>query len=146
MKKDPESMTKAFIDSDVLLDFLIEREPFALEAAQILTLAELKKIKLFTSAVVLANSYYILRKYNPHRLVTQRLMRLMEIIDVVCTDRKTVVSALTSGFIDFEDALQSYSATASDIQIIITRNISDYKQSTATVQLPTEFLIAYKQI
>jgi len=138
-------MVKAFIDSDVLLDFLLGREPFSTESAKILSLADLKEIQLFTSPVVLANCYYILRKYNSHASVVRELIKMLELIDLVSIDRGTAIEALNSKFSDFEDALQSFSASRSKLEIIITRNISDYKYSESIVQLPAEFLVALKQ-
>ncbi len=56
-------MQKVFLDTNIILDFLGEREGFYEAAAKVLTLADQKKIQLFTSAVSITNTYYILTKY-----------------------------------------------------------------------------------
>ena len=137
-------MIKAFIDSDVLLDFLLEREPFATDAAQILSMADLGRLYLFTTPIVLANCHYILRKYNSRKLIVQQLSRLMALLEIANIDKDIVLEALNSSFSDFEDALQNYSAIRSNLKIIITRNIRDYKNSKAVVLLPSEFLSSLK--
>ena len=69
----------------------------------------------------------------------------MSIVDIAIIDKKTVLNALNSEFKDFEDALQNFSAiNESDIQVIITRNIKDYKTSSLAVMTPENYLKAFR--
>ena len=70
---------------------------------------------------------------------------LTSIVDIATIDKKTVLNALNSEFKDFEDALQNFSAiNESDIQVIITRNIKDYKTSSLAVMTPENYLKAFR--
>lgn len=126
---------------DVLLDFFFDTEPFAEHAAQVLNLCEAIKIEGFTTPVIIANTYYLLRKTAKHEIVIDKLNQLLNIIDIVKMDRKVVVRALNSNFKDFEDALQNFSAVENkEIEIILTRNIKDFKNSELAILTPETYL------
>ncbi len=134
-------MDKVLIDTDVILDFFFDRKPFSNEASQILSLCERKKIEGFVTPVMISNVYCILRKTGKHEKVIQHLKMLMNIIDVAIINKKTILAALHSGFKDFEDALQNFSAQdENDIRIIITRNVKNYKTSSLAVMTPELYL------
>jgi len=134
-------METILIDTDVILDFFFDREPFSNDAAQILTLCEKGKINGFVTSIMLSNIYYLLRKTAKHEKVIENLKMLMNLIGVVTTNKETVLNALNSDFKDFEDALQNFSAQNSDqIKIIITRNIRDYKFSELSIMTPEMYL------
>lgn len=138
-------MNKVLIDTDVILDFFFDRKPFSEDASQILSLCESGKIYGFVTSVMISNIYYILRKSSKHDKIIESLKMLMNIVDVAIIDKKTVMSALNSEFKDFEDALQNFSATnESDIQIIITRNVKDYKTSSLSVMTPESYLKTFR--
>ena len=138
-------MNKVLIDTDVILDFFFDRKPFSDDASQILSLCEDGKIDGFVSSVMISNIYYILRKSSKHDKIIESLKVLMNIIDVAIIDKKTVLKALNSEFKDFEDALQNFSAiNESDIQVIITRNVKDYKTSSLAVMTPENYLKAFR--
>ncbi|HEY4207131.1 MAG TPA: PIN domain-containing protein [Puia sp.] len=133
-------MNKAFVDTDVILDFMTAREPFAMDAARIFTLSEKKELSICTTGLVFSNAYYVLRKLGPHKKVIEKLTQLSRLIDVIGLSKSTVLRALGSDFGDFEDALQHYAALSENVKVIITRNTKDYKHSEIAVLTPTEFL------
>jgi predicted nucleic acid-binding protein len=135
-------LTKAFIDTDVILDFLIAREPFAVDAARIFSLSENKKISICTSGLVFSNAYYVLRKLGTHKKVIEKLTQLTRLIDIVSLSKPAVLQALGSDFGDFEDALQHYAALADGVKVIVTRNTKDYKHSQLAVLTPDQYLNA----
>jgi len=131
---------KLFIDSDIILDVLAKRKNFYEFAAEIFDFGYEKKLDLYTSAVVMANVFYLLRKkYGVEKSKTQ-LKKLRLILKVLPIDGKTVDYALDSKFSDFEDGLQYYTAKENGIPVIITRNIKDYKEKGLSVQTAEEFL------
>lgn len=138
--KSKASTSKAFIDTDVILDFLIAREPYALDAARIFSLSEKKEISICTTGLVFSNVYYILRKLGPHKKVIEKLSQLARLLDVIGVSKLTVMQALESEFNDFEDALQHYAALSENVKIIITRNTKDYKESEIAVLTPDQYL------
>jgi predicted nucleic acid-binding protein len=132
---------KILLDTDVILDFLFDRKPWSEDAAKILTLCETGKISAFVTPVMLSNLYYILRKTASHKKVIEKLSALLSITDVLTMNREIVNQALYSGFQDFEDALQNYSAQQADgVGIVNTRNVNDYKTSSLSIKTPESFL------
>ena len=133
-------MNKAFIDTDVILDFMMAREPFALDAARVLSLSENKEVLVCTSGLVFSNAYYVLRKLGSHNKVIEKLTQLSRIIEIIGLSKDAVMQALVSDFSDFEDALQHYAALAGGVKVIITRNTKDYKNSHLAVLTPDQYL------
>lgn len=133
-------MNKAFIDTDVILDFLIAREPFALDAARIFSLSENEEIFICTTGLVFSNAYDVLRKLGTHKKVIEKLTQLARLIEIIVLPKEAVMQALGSDFSDFEDALQHYSALAGGVKVIVTRNTKDYKNSQLAVLTPDQYL------
>ena len=134
-------MTNILIDTDVILDFFLDREPFSENAAKILSLCEQKEIVGYVTPVIISNVYYLLSQKAKQEKVIEKLKLLMTFLEVLIMDKKTILLALNSEFKDFEDALQSYSAERnSKINVIITRNTKDYKKSKIGAITPDDFL------
>jgi len=134
-------MDKILIDTDVLLDFFFDRQPFSEDASKIISLCEKGEINGFVTAVIISNIYYLLRKTARHEKVIDHLRTLLTLVDVVTTDKHTILAALNSDFKDFEDALENFSAqNQKKIKVIITRNIRDYKTSSLSVMTPETYL------
>jgi len=134
-------MTNILIDTDVILDFFFDREPFSENAAKILSLCESKEITGFVTPVIISNVYYLLRQTAKHEKVIEKLKMLVSITEILVINKDSVVQALNSEFKDFEDALQNYSAELNkEIDIIITRNTKDYKNSSLGVMTPDNYL------
>ncbi len=134
-------MNRVLIDADVILDFFFDRKPFADDAAKILAYCESKKITGYVTSVIVSNVYYLLRQTASHAKVVEKLKQLMHILEVLTTDKNNIELALNSGFKDFEDALQGFSAENSGmVDVIITRNTRDYKTSTLGVMTPESYV------
>ena len=130
-----------FIDTDVVLDFLLDREPFSFYASVIFSLSEEKKIKTYISPLTISNCYYILRKVASHAKVVKNLQKLILITSITTLSRQDVALALNSNFKDLEDALQHFSAIShAKVNVILTRNVKDYKQSEVPVMTPETYL------
>ena len=92
---------------------------------------------------MISNVYYLLRKTAKHEKIIESLKTLLNIIDIALINKETVLNALNSDFKDFEDALQNFSAqNQTEISVIVTRNIKDYKTSTLSVMTPENYLKA----
>jgi predicted nucleic acid-binding protein len=134
-------MKKVLIDTDIILDFFFDRKPFSESATRILTLCETRAIEGFITPVIVSNVYYLLRQTAKHERIIEKLTLLISFLGILLIDKTVITSALNSGFKDFEDALQNFSAEhASDIDVILTRNIKDYKGSKLSVMTPDDFL------
>jgi len=132
-----------FIDTDVVLDFLLDREPFSTFASIIFSQSEDNQIKAYISPLTFSNCYYILRKLASHNKVIKNLQKLLLITNITSISKQDVVLALNSNFTDLEDALQHFSAIShSKIDVILTRNLRDYKNSEVPVMTPETYLKA----
>jgi predicted nucleic acid-binding protein len=137
-------MIHIFSDTDIILDVITGRMPFSVEASSLFTLIEEGQIKSSTSSLSFSNIYYVLRKYATHQRVVSRLKELSELLHILNVDDTIIKSALQSGFKDFEDAIQYQTAlTNPDIELIVTRNIKNYKQAELPVMTPGTFLKTY---
>jgi predicted nucleic acid-binding protein len=137
-------MKRILIDSDVILDLLLDRKPFCEDSLALIYACEQKQLQGFVTPVIIANVYYIFRQNASHITVTEQLKLLLKIISVLNMDQKQVLAALDSKFTDFEDALQYFSAIQSNkVDVIITQNTSDYKKSALPVFTPIEFLATF---
>ena len=131
---------KLLIDSDIILDLLAERPLFYDDAAKIFSWAYKKKIELYTTAVVLANVFYILRKVNGNDKSKEQIKDLRLLVNILPITENIVDMALSSKLNDFEDGLQYYTAKEQNLFGIITRNLKDYKIKDIVIQSSKEFV------
>src|SRR5580693_3427997 len=106
------SKDKVFLDTDVTLDHLADRQPFAEYAHRLFALAETGELTLCLSSLSFSNLYYILRKLNGHAGTLTLLAKLKRLVRVSAVTETEIQSALTCDFKDFEDAIQYFAATA----------------------------------
>ena len=128
------------MDTDVILDFLLDREPFSEASTILFSMGDQGKIKLYSSGLVFSNCYYILRKISTHQKVIEKLTLLASFMDFTLINKQVILDALQSSFRDFEDALQNASASTSGLNILLTRNTKDYRQSELSVLTPDGYL------
>lgn len=131
---------RLFIDSDVLLDTLLKREPFHSYAQILLMECEKRNIQLSTSALVIANVHYFLSKSKGSATSKKKIQELIKIVKVLSVESDVIDFALDSGFSDFEDAIQYLIAKRYNCDGIITRNTKDFKNSDILVFKPEQFL------
>ena len=115
-----------FVDSDVALDHLADRQPFSEYAHRLFALAETGDLTLCLSALAFSNLYYILRKLKGHDEALSLLAKLLQLAKVTSVGEPEIEAAFASKFRDFEDAIQHASAKeAGGINAIIKRNKAD---------------------
>ncbi len=133
--------SKVFIDSDVVIDFFADREPYANPASELFELNERGVIRLYLSAVSINNIYYIVRRFLGHNKAVEVIEELTGLTEIIGTTKKEIVRALKNNFKDFEDSIQYSSALAVDgIEAIITRNVKDYRHAEIAVFTPLQYL------
>lgn len=133
-------MQKIFLDTNIVIDFLGERNNFYEISARILTLADNKKIKLFTSPTTIANSYCILSRNEHSKIVLEKIRKFKLLCSISIMNDEVIEKSLNSDFKDFEDSIQYFSALASNCDIIITRNEKDFKNALIPVMNPESYL------
>ncbi|WP_066831740.1 type II toxin-antitoxin system VapC family toxin [Rufibacter ruber] len=133
-------MTEIFIDTNVCLDLLAQREPHYTYAASLFTLADKGEIKLYVSSLSFSNLNYLLSRQYSMPEARRILSKFKVLVKVLPVDDKVIELALHSNFKDFEDAIQYFTAIESGIKLLLTRNLKDYKKAEIQVQTPELFL------
>jgi len=123
---------KILFDTNIILDVLLEREPFFEIAASLSDAVEAKTIEGYLCATTLTTIDYFLTKYRNREDANSAVKKLLRLYSVAKVDRTVLESALNSNFSDFEDAVIYYSGHDSGVNGIVTRNTDDFK----TAQLP----------
>ena len=137
--------SKIFLDTDVALDHLADRQPFAEYAHRLLALAETGELTVCLSSLSFSNLYSILRKAEGHAGMVTLLSRLSQLVHICVVGESEVRSAVSSQFKDFEDAIQHFAAKAeSGVSAIVTRNKTDYSASEIPLLSPEEFLAKHE--
>jgi predicted nucleic acid-binding protein len=131
---------KVFVDTDIIYDLLAKRDPFYSAAAHLFTLADEGTIQIFISALSLANIHYLISKHQSESQAKQILRKFKLLVHVTSLTEKIIDLALNSEFEDFEDAIQYFSALQNDIEILLTRNLKDYKKAQISVLTAQNFI------
>ncbi len=134
-------MRKLFIDTNIVIDLLSRREPFFEESANLFSLADKKVIELSVSSLTIANTSYTLLRQMDSNKTKAILRKLRLIVKILPLDDKVVDLTLNDDtFSDFEDGLQHFSALENNQDIIITRNLKDFKNSKLPAMTAKQFL------
>lgn len=131
---------RILLDTNVVLDFILKRQPFDIEAKEIFVRAAQKQIEIFVSPITPINSFYTTNKEKGRAAAFQSTEQLLKLIRVTKCDKTVFQNALSLGFNDYEDAVQHECAPAENLDAIVTRNVKDYKNSSVKVYSPSEFL------
>ena len=137
-------INKLFIDTNVMLDLLGEREPFYDSVAKIATIADKGKVKLIVSALSYSTVFYLLSKFEANDVVKEKLRKFKVISETSDLTDRIIDKGLSSKFSDFKDALQYYCALKTNCNLLITRNVKDFKKSAIPVLTPDEYLKSLK--
>jgi len=133
------------IDTNVLLDVICHRDEFFYASNKVLELCKNQSCAGIIVAHSITNMMYILRKVYSDEQRRTILLALIDIFEVAALDKKKVVSALhRNDFSDFEDCLQDECAASLEADLIITRNVVDFKHSGVKAVTPEEFISLQK--
>ena len=133
-------MDRLLVDTNIVIDLLTKRDKFLTEAQELFTLSDRKEVKLYVSSLTFANTHYILSqslKINDSRKILRKFKVLVEVLPM---DDKIIDLTLDSDFTDFEDAIQYYTALENNLEIILTRNLKDFKLSKIPVLTAKDYL------
>jgi len=134
-------MKKLFVDTNIVIDLLSRREPFFEAAAELFSLADKKQIELAVSSLTIANTGYTLLRQMDSTKAKSILRKLRLIVEILPLDDKIVGLALNDEtFSDFEDGLQYFTAIENDQDLIITRNLKDFKSSKIPTMTADQFI------
>ena len=138
-------MKKVFIDTNIVIDLLSKRKPFYDETADLFSLADKKIIELSISSLTIANTSYIILRHTNSKIAKEILRKLRLIVNVLPLNDKIIGIALNDdSFSDFEDGLQYFTAIENNQDLIITRNLKDFKASKLPVMTARQFIETLK--
>ena len=132
---------KLLIDTNVVLDVLLRREPFFRTAAEVLNLTQRDDVREYVSASAITDIYYIANKQLKDRAAVRDLLeRLLKIVSVAAVSEQEIRNALNLTWADFEDSVQYSVALLNEMDGIVTRNPSDYQEANMRIWLPEQAL------
>ena len=131
---------RILLDTNVVLDFLLKRNPFDLEAKEIFKRSAIGDCQLYVSPITPINAFYTIRKEKSKATAFSSVEGLMKLVDIAKTDKKVLQGAFKISFKDYEDAVQHESAIAENLNAIVTRNEKDFKNGTIQIYSPVDFL------
>ncbi|MDX9791806.1 MAG: PIN domain-containing protein [Candidatus Kapabacteria bacterium] len=136
-------MIKVLLDTNVLLDIVLQREPHYKYSSKLIIEIDGNSIKGFITATTITDIYYLIRKSKGRDIALTFIENLISFIDVIAVDKAIIFNAIESEILDFEDAVQIFASISSSIDYIITRNTNDFTKSEIPAYSPKEFLESY---
>ena len=131
---------KVFLDTNILLDVLLDRKPFSEPSSKVWRLAECGRLETVISAISFNNIFYIVHKYSGKE-AAQRTVEVMNVnFSVFPLTRDIIGRAIAAKLPDFEDSIQFFFAVSCAADYIITRNAKDFPQNSIPVLSPAAFL------
>ena len=134
-----------FLDTNVIIDFMGEREGFFDDAAAIFAMIEDKIITASVSALTIVNCAYILKKAFNSDLMLEKVETLCQLLDIMPIDRSQLTGAVELRPCDYEDAVQYLSALPGRPDVIITRDKRGFNNFDILVMTPAEFVQKAKE-
>lgn len=137
---------KVLIDTNVVLDLLLERDPFVESAIALFEQIERGNLIGYIAATTITNIFYIIRKTEGREVAFAAINRLLTGLQFCTVDRQTVEVALKLNLKDFEDSIQLACATIAQLDGIVTRDRKDFASSSLSIYSPTELLDQLNQL
>lgn len=132
---------KILIDTNIVLDVMLKREPFYRLSLEILSLAKKDDIEEYVSASAITDIYYLAYRQLRDKVIVNKLMKeLLTVVSVASVSGQEIENALSLEGNDFEDSVQYSVAFLQEMEGIVTRNPNDYKEAKIKVWKPEELL------
>lgn len=131
---------RVLFDTNIFLDLLMDRAPFAEAAVELFSRVEEGTIIGYVCSTSITTIYYIASKTIGTVRAQEEVKKLLNLFEVAPVNRAVLESALTAGFADFEDAVIYAAACQVDVEAIVTRNQKDFKKSKLSVYSSAELV------
>lgn len=131
---------RVLLDTNVLLDVLLDREPWARHSSSILSMADRGEIQGLACTTSFTTIFYLLHKQLGRAAARSAVSDLLNMLEVAPVGRSVLEGAAKSGIRDFEDAVVVESALAVRADCIVTRDAKDFAKSRVVVHTPKSFL------
>jgi len=131
------------IDTNIILDALLKREPFDLHAYEILKSCDRGQIKAYIASFAVTDIYYFTTRLKSHDDTISALKSLFNLVDIVSITKNDIKKAMLSNdFKDLEDALQFQSAMKVKADFIVTRD-KEFQKVCDKAITPEQLLKAF---
>lgn len=127
---------RVLVDTNVILDFLQEREPFVDNAARLFERIDAGELEGFIAATTITNIYYIVRRAAGRVVAQDAIAQVLSDLNICAVDQEVLERSLALSFEDFEDAVQYACAVVHNIDVIVTRDVSGFVNAKIPVVLP----------
>lgn len=131
---------RVLIDTNVILDVALERQPYLSTSEQVLLFVEQGLIEGYLSASTFTDLYYLIRKARNREWALDFLTRLLTFCWIATVDQSVISQALASPMSDLENAVQYEAAIAHQLSAIVTRNPQDFPTDRIQVFAPEALL------
>ena len=133
---------KVLFDTNVILDLLLDREPFSEAAASLTGYVEAGRLTGYLGATTITTIHYLATQAVGQSRSRRHVAKLLDLFQIATIDASVLRSALDSGFEDYEDAVLHAAAQGVHAECIVTRNVRDFRRASLKVYAPDEFLLA----
>jgi predicted nucleic acid-binding protein len=125
-------------DTNIVLDVMLDREPFVAASAEVLSRVETGDLTGYICATTVTTIYYLVnRGFGAERSLTE-VKKLLSLFEIAPVSRVVLERALDLGLADYEDAVLHEAARQVDARGIVTRNSRHFKKATLPVYTPEE--------
>ena len=131
---------KVLLDTNVIVDVALERQPFFADSRQVLLLVEQEQVEGYISASTFSDIYYLVRRGRGREWAKEFVIWLVTFCRIATVDRVAVLMALNANFKDFEDAIQHSTAVLNQLEAIVTRDTADFPVSTPRIITPAQLI------
>jgi predicted nucleic acid-binding protein len=128
------------LDTNIIVDVALERQPYFEASQQVLLLVEQGQIEGYISASTFGDLYYIIRRSRGREWTNDFINWLVTYCQIATVNDAVIRIALTSKFRDFEDAIQYSSAVVNQLNAIVTRNPQDFPVTTPRIISPNQLI------
>ena len=135
-----KSTDRILFDTNVLLDALLNRTPYARNATDLIAFAELRLFVGLIAPTSVTTCYYFVRKKYPPDVALSAVRRLCTVFEIAPIQKAVLEKALDLRFTDFEDAVIHETARNASADAIVTRDLSGFTEATIQIVSPTELL------
>ena len=136
------SPSRVLFDTNVVLDALLEREPFVEDAALLVEAVVRRQLTGLLCATTLTTVDYLLSRERDQHVARTAIHQLLATFEVASVGRSELEQAAASTFIDFEDAVLHEAARTAAVDAIVTRNTGDFAAASVAIYAPTELRAA----
>ncbi|MEM7552891.1 MAG: PIN domain-containing protein [Cyanobacteria bacterium P01_A01_bin.84] len=131
---------KVLLDTNIIVDIALERQPFFNNSETVLSLAEQKQIQGYICASSFGDLFYIIRREKGKDLTLEFLREIATFCQVATVNQAVISMALATNFKDFEDAILYGAAVLNNLDAIVTRNKKDFPVTTPRILTPEELI------